>query len=81
MRSTGALSPMGDAVAILPPMVARLRMPREANARSILAREGYSGAIDSSIAVSVAAPPICHAAAVRWIRVSSGIPSVEISRG
>ena len=41
-------------------MVARFLIPRDAKTRSIRAREGYSGATASSIAVSVALPPIRH---------------------
>ena len=81
VSNTGALSPIGEAVTRLPPSVARLRICREANTRSILAKEGYSPATASSIFVSVAAAPMRQAASVFTICVSSGTASVEMSSG
>ena len=81
MSSTGAPSPMGEAVTRLPPRVARLRTCRDAKSRSIFATEGNSSPSASSRHVSVAAAPMCHAASVIVIRVNSGTPSVEIKIG
>ena len=62
-------------------MVALLRMPREANTRSILASDGYPGATASSISVRTAAPPMRHESVVRLIADSSATPSVETRTG
>ena len=81
VSSTGAQSPMGEAVTRLPPSVARLRIWRAAKTRSIFASEGYSPASASSMLVSEAAAPMCQASAVAVMRSSSGTASVEISSG
>ena len=81
VSSTGALSPIGEAVTRLPPSVARLRICRAAKTRSIFATAGNSPSSASSMQVSVAAAPRCQAASVLAMRVSSGTASVEISRG
>ena len=81
VSSTGALSPMGEAVTRLPPSVARLRIWRAAKTRSILAIEGNSAPSASSMLVSGAEAPMSQASGVARMRVSSGTPSVETSRG
>ncbi len=79
--STGALSPMGEAVTRLPPIVARLRICREPNTRSMSPSAGNSSAILSSISVSVTAAPMCHSVPVDLISFNSGTASTEISAG
>ncbi len=71
------MSPIGEAVTMLPASVARLRIWREAKAQSILSTSGYSPASASSSAVSVAAPPTVNEASLFVICVSSRTPSVE----
>ncbi len=66
------MSPMGEAVTMLPASVARLRICRDANAHSILSTIGYSPASASSTAVSVAAPPTVNGGVV------SGRSAVEL---
>lgn len=80
-RSSGALSPMGEAVTRLPASVARLRICREAKTWSISSKAGCSPASASSTAVSVAAPPMRHSPPTTATARSSATPSVEMSRG
>ncbi len=79
--NTGALSPMGEAVTIFPPIVARFRIWREPKTRNIRPSAGNSSAIFSSISVSVTAAPICHSVSVEVIALSSGTASTEINVG
>ena len=72
---------MGEAVTRLPPIVARLRIWREPNTRSMSASAGNSPAICSSICVSVTAAPMRHSESVHWISFSSGTASTEMSVG
>ena len=55
---SGGMSPMGEAVTMLPASVARFLIWRAANTHSILSIIGYSPPSASSIAVSVAPPPM-----------------------
>ncbi len=80
-RSSGALSPMGEAVTRLPASVARLRICREAKTWSISSKAGCSPASASSTAVSVAAPPMRHSPPTTATARSSATPSVEIEQG
>ena len=77
----GALSPMGEAVTMLPPIVARLRIWREPNTRSMAPNAENSSASLSSISVSVTVAPMCHSVAVDLISFNSATASVEISVG
>ena len=72
---------MGEAVARLPPRVARLRICRPAKTESIFASEGYSPQRASSTAVRVAAAPILHSEGFEMMRPNSGIPSTEMRAG
>ena len=75
------MSPIGEAVTMLPASVARFLICLDAKAQSILSIIGYSPASASSTAVSVALPPIRQTASSFSIAESARTPSVETSSG
>ncbi len=69
--SVGGMSPMGEAVTRLPASVARLRICRDANTRSIFVTPGSDVPSASSRAVSVAAPPTSQRPSTRATRATA----------